>query len=177
MDDQSYSFTKTSLLASPDINVRIAAVDAVGNSTIADKESELLSIINAQPTSKATMFSDSSLLKRKAISHLEASDPQNRDLIEHVALDATEDPSVRAEAISKFTQKDFPESTTDLLNLFQTLNSDDAVLLASIEDNLLIAPTPSILQTIRTKAEGLSDPQLRNFMVKRLEKITNGVPQ
>jgi hypothetical protein len=173
MDDRSYNFTKTSLLTSTDINVRIAAVDAIGSSTIANKQSELLSIINEQPTSKATIFSDSSLLKRRAISHLEVSDPQNRDLIEHIALDATEDPSVRADAIGRFTPKDFPASMTVLLNLFQTLNSDDAILLASIEDNLLTTPTPNILQAIRTKAEGLSDPQLRNFMIKQLEKTTN----
>jgi hypothetical protein len=174
MDNRSYNFTKTSLLASKDINVRIAAVDAIGSSTIADKQSDLLSIISEQSTSKATMFSDSSLLKRKAISHLEVSDTQNRDHIKHIVLDANEDPSVRAEAIGKFTPKDFPDSATVLLSLFQILNSDDAVLLAAIEDNLLTIPSPSILQAIRTKAEGLSDPQLGNFMIKRLEKITNG---
>ena len=172
MDDRSYNFTKTSLLTSADINVRIAAVDAIGSSTIADKQSELFSIINDRPTSKTTMFSDLSLLKRKAISHIAINDPQSHDLIEHIALDTTEDPSVRADAIAKFTPRDFPTSTAILLNLFQTLNSDDAVLLASIEDNLLTTPTPNILQAIRTKAEGLSDPQLRNFMIKRLEKTT-----
>jgi hypothetical protein len=174
MDDRSYNIVKTSLLASTDINVRIAAVDAIGSSIIADKQAELLSIIDQQPTSKATIFSDASLLKRKAIAYLDLNNPQTYALDQHIALDTTEDPSVRAAAISRLTPKTFPLSTDLLLGLLQNANSDDAVLLAATEDSLLTTPTPNVLQAIRTKADELSDPQLRNFMIKRLEKIANG---
>lgn len=173
MDKQSYNVVKNSLLASSDINVRIAAVDAIGSSTIPDKQADLLKIINDQPTSKATMFSDASLLKRKAIAHLDLNNPQTYKRDQDIALDSTEDPSVRAAAIRGLTPDSFPSSTNILLGLLQSANSDDAVVLAATEDSLLTTPTPNILQVIRTKAGGLSDPQLRDFMIKRLEKITN----
>jgi hypothetical protein len=148
-------------------------VDAIGSSTIPDKQAELLTIINDQPTSKATMFSDASLLKRKAIAYLDLNNEQIYKLDQNIALDATEDPSVRAAAISRLTPNTFPSSTNILLTLLQSANSDDAVVLAATEDSLLTTPTPNILQAIQTKAGGLSDSQLRDFMIKRLEKITN----
>jgi hypothetical protein len=174
MDDRNYKFIKTSLLTSTDVNVRIAAVDAIGSSTMADKQSELLSIILEQHTSKDSIFSDASLLKRRAISHLEINDPQSHDLIKQIVLDAGEDPTVRSKAISRFTPDEFPEAIKTLLDLLQTMTSAEGVLLLAIEDNLLTRPSPSILEAIRTKAEGLSDPQLRNFIIKRLENTTKG---
>lgn len=177
MDNNSYNFIKTTLLNSSDVNVRIAAVDAIGTSASTQTQSELLSIINNLPTSQTTTFSDPSLVKRRAISHLDVSMPDNQALIERLVLDDNEDPSVRAEAITKYTPEEFPESTTVLLKLMQSLSSNDAIILASIEDNLLASPTPKIIQAIRTKADELSDPQLRNFMIQRLEKkITGGNP-
>jgi hypothetical protein len=174
MDDRNYKFIKTSLLTSTDVNVRIAAVDAIGSSTMADKQSELLSIILEQHTSQDSIFSDASLLKRRAISHLEINDPQSHDLIKQIVLDAGEDPTVRSKAISRFTPVEFPEAIKTLLDLLQTANSAEGVLLLAIEDNLLTRPSPSILEAIRTKAEGLSDPQRRNFIIKRLENTTKG---
>ena len=177
MDDRSYNLIKTTLLNSTDVNIQIAAVDAIGSATNVDRQAELLEIIGNQKTSKDNMFSDASLLKRRAVSHLEINDPQSHDLIKHIALDGAEDPGVRANAISRFTAVDFPEATDLLLNLLQTLKADDAVMLAAIEDNLLTTPNPNIVQAIQTKAEGLSDPQLRSLMIKRLEKITKGMKQ
>lgn len=120
------------------------------------------------------MFSDSSLLKRKAISHLESNDAQSYDVIKHIALDVAEDPSVRASAIGRLSANTFPQATNILLTLLQTLNADDAVMIAAIEDNLLTTPTPSIVQALRIKAEGLPDPQLRTFMINKLENTTKG---
>jgi len=177
MDDRSSNLIKSTLLTSTDINVRIAAVDAIGKSTIADNQTQLLSIISEQQTSRANMFSDASLLKRRAIAYLGLKDSQTYDLVEHIALDSTEDPSVRAAAITKLSPKEFPGSANDLLGLLQAANSQDAVLLAATEDSLLTTPTPSILRAIQTKAEGLSDPQLRNFMIQRLKQVTNGGTQ
>ena len=152
-------------------------MDALGNATNAEKQADLFSIIGGQHTSKDTMFSEPSLLKRKAISHLEINDTQTRELIKRVALDDAEDPSVRASAIGRLTANGFPEATNILLTLLGTLNANDAVMVAAVEDSLLTAPTPNILQALRIKAEGLSDPQLRSFMIKRLEKVAKGTTQ
>ena len=177
MDDRSYSLITNTLLHSPDVNVQIAAVDAIGNSLKADRGASLLSVIHNHHTSKDTMFSQASLVKRRAVSRLELSDAQCQALIKQIALDGEEDPTVRADAIRKLTPAAFPEAADALLRLLSTLKDQDAVMLAAIEDNLLAAPNPAIIQALRAKAEALSDPQLRRFMINRLEKSTKGIKQ
>jgi hypothetical protein len=177
MDERTYNFIKTSLLSSKDINIQIAAVDAIGHSAIAGNQTDLLSIIGQQQTSSTTIFSNASLLKRRAISYLDLSSQQAYNLTENIALNPNEDPSVRAAAITKLAPSEFPQSTNMLLGLLQTADSNDAILLVVTEDSLLTTPTPNIIQAIQTKAAELPDPQLRNLMIQKLNKITNGAAQ
>lgn len=172
LDDRCYNLIRASLLASTDINLRIAAVDAIGCAPNADKQTDLLSIVGRQQTSKTTMFTDASLVKRRAVDHLDINDPQSQVLIKHIVLDEAEDPSVRANAISRLTATDYPDATNILLNLLRNLDANNAVMIAAIEDNLLTTPSPTIVRAIQSKAEDLSDPQLRVFMLKRLQTIT-----
>lgn len=177
VDNRIYRFVKSTLLASSNINIRIAAVDAIGRSAIVERQSTLLEIIDSQVTSKETIFSDASLMKRKAIANLEMGDQRSRDLIQEIVQDATEDPTVRAKAISKFTEGNFPGSTDVLLDLLEHAQPDEGVLLTAIQENLLRRPTNRVTEAIRSKAERLSDQQLSKFLISRLEKAINqGTP-
>ena len=174
LDENGYNLIKNILIYSPDINLRVAAVSALGRSSFPDNQVTLREIVTSGQTTKEDAFSEASLPKRAAIPHLDMHNPETYDLVKTMALNENEDPGVRAKAISRFTPAEFPEATAMLLQLLQKLDADNTVPLRAVVDTLLTSATPERIQAIRTRAAELSDPQVRTLILKRTELATKG---
>ena len=174
LDENSYNLIKSSLINSPDINLRVAAVSALGRANFPDSQVTLREIVSSGQTTKEDAFSEATLPKRAAIPHLDMRNPETYELVKQTALNENEDPGVRAKAISRFTPASFPEATEMLLQLLRSLDADNTVPLRAVVDTLLTSATPQRIQAIRTRADELSDPQVRTLILKRIELATKG---
>ncbi|NOS71806.1 MAG: hypothetical protein HOP33_17990 [Verrucomicrobia bacterium] len=172
LDQRNYDLIRTNLINSRDIHLRVAAIKVIGSSVFADSQTALTSIMANAQTSKDSAFSEPSLLKRAAIPHLNMNNPEVFALVRRIALDDAEDPGVRAKAIGRFTPTEFPAETGMLLEMLGKLDANDTVPLRAVVDTLLTAPTPDRIQTIRAKADEMTDPQIRNLLRKRIEIAT-----
>jgi len=174
LDQRNYDLIRTKLINSSDIHVRVASVHAIGTAAFDDRQSVLTSVIASVLTSKVDEFSESSLLKRAAISHLDMRNPAIFEAVKNIALDDNEDAGVRAKAIGRFMPMEFPGEVGMLLELLKKLDADNAVALRAIVDVLLTAPTPERVEAIRSRADELSDAEVRKLLLRRIEIATQG---
>jgi hypothetical protein len=104
-------------------------------------------------------------------------DPETVQAVKRTALDENEDPGVRAKAIGRITPGQFPGADSFLTELLSKLDVNDSLPLRATIDVLLIYPTPAHVQSIRQRLAQLSDPQLRDLLLKRVDVVTKGGKQ
>jgi len=92
--------------------------------------------------------------------------------VEHIALDESEDPGVRAKAIGRLTPTGFPGADAFLLELLNQVDANSSLPLRATIDALLIDPTLAHVQAIRQKLAQLPDAQLRDLLIKRVDAVT-----
>lgn len=174
LDQQNYDLIRTNLIHSTDVHVQVAAVQALGNSTFGDKQSVLVGILNDTATSKNDAFSEPSLVKRAALAYLDIHDPEALQVVKQIALNAQEDPGVRAKAIGRLTPAASPELSNFLSELFSKLDSENSLGMRAIVDVLLADSRPENIEAVRQKVNQVSDPEIRDALLKRVENAAKG---
>lgn len=174
LDQRDYDLIHTNLMNLSDVHLQIAAINAIGNAHFPDAQATLANILGTVQTTKNDAFSEPSLLKRAAITYLDMRNPEILQAIKRIALDDNEDPGVRAKAIAKFTPSQFSGADNFLTELLNKFDVDNSLPLRATIDVLLTDPTPAHVQSIRQKLAQLSDPQLRDLLLKRVDVATGG---
>jgi hypothetical protein len=169
-DADVYRAVQNLASTSPDIHVRLAAIEAIGESPFADKNDYLTKTIGQEQTSVATTFSEGSLIKRAAIASIDASDSETYAAIEQIALDANEDPGVRRRALLKCAQSPRADTAAMLMNLLKSAQPDDALVIKACVQGLQILNDPVGLQAIHSKLATTEDPQIRGMISQLLLK-------
>jgi hypothetical protein len=177
LDQRDYDLIRTNLVNSPDVHLQVAAITIIGNAPFPDAQATLANILGAVQTSQNEAFSEPSLLKRAAIAYLDMRDPGTFQAIKRIALDENEDPGVRAKAIARFTPSQFPGAESFLTELLNRFDADTSLPLRATIDVLLTDPTPAHVQAIRQRLARLSDPQLRDALLKRVDVVIKGGKQ
>ncbi len=174
IDERNYDQIKT-LIKSTNINLRSAAVNAVGTAPFADSQKVLLDIVTKTQTTGIAPFSEPTFAKRSAIMLLDISDTSARQLLQTISLDDTEDPGVRAKAIIRMGSSKSPEVAKLLNTLLNTLESENLVPLRAVVDTLMTDPTPANVTLIRERIDKVTDPQVRKVLLHRVNIAMKGI--
>lgn len=174
LDQATFDLIRTNLAHSHDIHLRLAAINAIGSASFPQSQSTLADILTNTKTSNEDQFSESSLVKRAAISHLDMHNTDVYQAVKKIAFDDNEDPGVRAKAIARFKPADSPKEDGILMDLLGKLDTDMSVPLRATIDALLTAPTPERIEAIRRRLAQLSDPQVRDLLLKKVELAAKG---
>jgi hypothetical protein len=174
MDQANYDLIKTELIKSDDINLRVAAVNAVGMAPFGDSQSVLLSIVTNTQTTGIETFSEPTVAKRSAIMLLDVNNASNCRLLQAIALDDAEDPGVRAKAITRVASSTSPEVATLLHTLLNAIEPENLVPLRAVVDALMADPSPEDVAMIRARIAEVADPQIRSVLLYRVELAMKG---
>jgi hypothetical protein len=174
LDQANYDLIKTSLLTSTNINLQVAAVNAIGKAPFADSQSILISIVTNAQTSGAEPFSEATLAKRSAIMLLDPNSSEIQQLLYKTAFDDAEDPGVRAKAITRMATSETPEVTRSLQTLLNQLNDDNLVPLRAVVDALVAQPTAANITLVQERISRIKDPQIHTVLLHRVEMATEG---
>jgi hypothetical protein len=174
MNEQNYELIKSTLINSTNINLKVAAVNAVGTAPFADSQIVLLDIVTNNQTRGIEPFSEPTLPKRSAIMLLDINNTATQQLLQTIALDDTEDPGVRAKAILKMGSSKSPETAKLLNTLLNTLDSENLVPLRAVVDTLMTDPTPTNIALIQGRIDKINDPQVQNVLLHRVNIAIKG---
>jgi len=174
LDQTNYELIKTFLIHSTNINLQVAAVNAVGTAPFADSQNVLLGIVKNTQTVGVELFSEPTLAKRSAIMLLDPNNANIRQVLQAIALDDAEDPGVRAKAITRMATSRIPEVTQTLQTLLNQLNADNLVPLRAVVDALVAQPTAANITLVQERINRISDPQIRTVLLHRVEMATKG---
>ncbi|NWH06866.1 HEAT repeat domain-containing protein [Desulfobacter latus] len=163
-NDDVYKTVKDLAASYHDVNVRMAAVNAMGNISNPNQKNDLINLIEQQATFASSNFSESSLIKRTAVSSLDASDKEIVAFLRQTAIDDEENEGVRRRALLKLSESGEPGITAFMISLLQEVSPAESILLKGCVEALLILNDPAGIQSIQTKLENTEDLDIRNLI-------------
>jgi len=174
LDEANYDLIKTALINSSNVNLQVAAVNAVGTAPFADSQNVLFGIVTNASMAGVEPFSEPTLAKRSAIMLLDVNNDQTRQLLQTIALDDAEEPGVRSKAITRMATSRTPEVTQIIRELLNQLEPDNLVPLRAVVDGLLQEPSSANLSLVKDRISSITDPQVRRVLLHRVEMATKG---
>ena len=158
MNEEGYRVVKRRVLNATDINESIAATVAVGKSLFPDKGTVLLHILKSMPAESKESYTDSAILKRTVVSHLDAGSTDGYYAARKIAADPSEAAGVRGRAILKCAEGPPEDALPFIRELVTEFGDEDVFLLQSA------------IQALARLAGAAAQPVIRS----RLAKIDNG---
>lgn len=168
MDKRGLAEAKRLVAENTDTALRVTALHAVGESRFDGTQGFLLQQVTNRHTSAETPFSESSILKRTALWHLDAGVPKNAALARRMALDQREDPGVRRKAILKVAESGADDAGAFVVALMEDLEDREAVLLKGCLEALLCIDQARWQEAAENRVAAVADLQVRRMLELQL---------
>ena len=170
MDDQVLAAVERIVATRDDMNVRVAAVHAVGDAKMPEAHRFLMAMADVPTPTNAQPLSETSVLKRTAIWRLDTAQPGVTELVRRLALDPAEDPGVRRKAMLKIAESGGADAEAVLTRLVAEFPENEMVLLKGGGEALMCLGTPGARAALDRRIATLKSSEARRVM----NRVVNG---